>query len=163
MTGEIRAMTRVSNVGLNSELKIKFMKTKIFTFCIVSFLLYLQAKLLPKTFDSVQIKTIKITDKIYMLEGDGGNIGVLVGKDGIVIIDDQFAPLSEKIKTALKAINDKPVRFVINTHFHGDHVGGNENFGGQGAIIVAQENSRLRMTSDEFMASFNAPKKSGTL
>src|SRR6185295_6078619 len=75
-----------------------------------------------QNFDTVQIKTLKITEKIYMLEGSGGNIGVLVGKDGIVMIDDQFAPLSEKIKTALKALSDKPVRFVINTHFHGDHV-----------------------------------------
>jgi len=134
------------------------MKTKIFTCCIATLLSASQTTA-QKNFDSVQIKTIKITDKIYMLEGDGGNIGVLVGKDGTVIIDDQFAPLSEKIRTALKAVNDKPVRFVINTHFHGDHIGGNENFGGQGAIIVAQENSRLRMSSDEFMASFNAPKK----
>jgi cyclase len=135
------------------------MKTKIVTFCIAILLIVSASQTIAQNFDSVQIKTIKITDKIYMLEGNGGNIGVLVGKDGIVIIDDQFAPLSEKIRTALKTLSDKPVRFVINTHFHGDHVGGNENFGGQGAIIVAQENSRLRMSSDEFMASFNAPKK----
>ena len=74
-----------------------------------------------------------------MLEGSGGNIGALAGEDGIIIIDDQFAPLTEKIKTALSKINNKPVRFVINTHFHGDHAGGNENFGGQGAIIVAHD------------------------
>jgi glyoxylase-like metal-dependent hydrolase (beta-lactamase superfamily II) len=119
----------------------------------------LSNKTIAQNFDTVQIKTIKITDKIYMLEGEGGNIGVLVGNDGIVIIDDQFAPLSEKIITALKALGDKPVRFVINTHFHGDHVGGNENFGGRGAIIVAQENSRLRMTSDEFMTTINNQKQ----
>ncbi|MEP6596696.1 MAG: MBL fold metallo-hydrolase [Ginsengibacter sp.] len=135
------------------------MKTKNFTFCIATIFILSANQIIAQNFDSVQIKTIKITDKIYMLEGDGGNIGVLVGKDGIVIIDDQFAPLSEKIRTALKALSDKPVRFVINTHFHGDHTGGNENFGGQGAIIVAQENSRLRMTSDEFMATLNTPKK----
>jgi cyclase len=135
------------------------MKTKIFTFCTAIILIVSASQTIAQNFDSVQIKTIKITDKIYMLEGNGGNIGVLVGKDGIVIIDDQFAELSQKIRAALKALDDKPVRFVINTHFHGDHVGGNENFGGQGAIIVAQENSRLRMSSDEFMASFNAPKK----
>jgi len=109
-------------------------------------------------FDSVQIKTLKITDKIFMLEGDGGNIGALVGKDGIVMIDDQFAPLSEKIKAALKSLSDKPVRFVINSHFHGDHTGGNEHFGGEGAIIVAQENSRLRMTSDQFMETLDKKK-----
>ena len=135
------------------------MKTKIFTFYITIIFIVSANQTIAQNFDTVQIKTIKITDKIYMLEGSGGNIGVLVGKDGIVIIDDQFAPLSEKIRAALKALSDKPIRFVINTHFHGDHTGGNENFGGQGAIIVAQENSRLRMTSDEFMATFNTPKK----
>ena len=87
-----------------------------------------------------------------MLEGEGGNIGLLIGKDGAVIIDDQFAPLSEKIKTAIQKLTDVPVRFVINTHFHFDHVGGNENFGREGAIIVAQSNSRLRMSVDEFIA-----------
>jgi len=112
-----------------------------------------------QNFDSVQIKTNKITETIYMLEGEGGNIGVLIGKDGTVLIDDQFAPLSEKIIKAVSALSDKPVRFVINTHFHGDHVGGNENFGKAGAVIVAQENSRLRMTSDQFMKTFNDQQK----
>ena len=94
-----------------------------------------------------------------MLEGSGGNIGVLVGKDGVVLIDDQFAPLSEKIKNAVKVLTDKPISFIVNSHFHGDHTGGNANFGGEGAIIVAQENSRLRMTTDEFMATFNNAQK----
>src|SRR5262245_33477729 len=83
-------------------------------------------------FDTVQIKTNKITESIYMLEGSGGNIGVLSGKDGIILIDDQFGPLTEKIKAALSKISDQPVKFVINTHYHFDHTGGNENFGGQG-------------------------------
>jgi len=132
-------------------------------FAVFRFLLFFiaitQTTTAQDSFDSVQIKTIKITESIYMLEGAGGNIGVLAGKDGIVLIDDQFAPLSEKIKAALQAISDKPVRFVINTHFHGDHVGGNENFGGEGAIIVAQENSRQRMTTDQFAAAFNSVQK----
>ncbi|HRH59684.1 MAG TPA: MBL fold metallo-hydrolase, partial [Chitinophagaceae bacterium] len=110
---------------------------------------------LSQGFDSVEIKTVKITHKIYMLEGAGGNIGVLTGNDGIVLIDDQFAPLSEKIKAALKAISDKPVKFLINTHFHGDHVGGNENFGNEGAVIVAHDNVRMRLTREEFLAAFN--------
>ena len=105
-----------------------------------------------QNFDTVQIKTHKINERAYMLEGEGGNIGLLIGKDGAVIIDDQFAPLSEKIKTAIQKLTDVPVRFVINTHFHFDHVGGNENFGREGAIIVAQSNSRLRMSVDEFIA-----------
>jgi len=75
----------------------------------------------------VQIKTTKVSGNIYMLEGQGGNIAASVGEDGIVIVDDQFAPLAEKIQAALKElkITDKPVRFVINTHYHGDHTGGN--------------------------------------
>lgn len=112
-----------------------------------------------QNFDSVEIKTHKITASIYMLEGAGGNIGVLVGKDGAVLVDDQFAPLSEKIKNAVKEISDKPARFVINTHFHGDHMGGNENFGKEGAVIVAQENSRLRMSTDQFNKTFNEVQK----
>jgi len=110
-------------------------------------------------FDSVEIKAYKMNDKIYMLEGDGGNICFLVGKDGVVMIDDEFAPLSEKIKAAIEKISVVPVRFVINTHFHGDHVGGNENFGKDGAIIVAQSNSRLRMSTDQFNATFKQTQK----
>jgi len=135
------------------------MKRKILSFCFSLFFVAFTQSISARNFDTVQIKTIKVTETIYMLEGSGGNIGVLVGKDGIVLIDDQFAPLSEKIKTALKALNDKPVRFIINTHFHGDHTGGNEKFGGDGTIIVAQENSRLRMTTDQFMAAFNKQQK----
>jgi glyoxylase-like metal-dependent hydrolase (beta-lactamase superfamily II) len=135
------------------------MRYKFFAFwCTFIFAVNTQ-QAVSQNFDSVKIKTIKITETIYMLEGDGGNIGVLTGKDGIVMIDDQFAPLSEKIKTALKALSDKPVRFIINTHFHGDHTGGNENFGGEGAIIVAQENTRVRMNSDQFIAAFNTQAK----
>jgi glyoxylase-like metal-dependent hydrolase (beta-lactamase superfamily II) len=94
-----------------------------------------------------------------MLEGSGGNIGVLVGNDGIVIIDDQFAPLTEKIKAALLKISSKPIKFVINTHFHGDHAGGNENFGGQGAIIVAHDNVRKRLSVDYFFELFKETQK----
>lgn len=95
-------------------------------------------------FDKVEIKVHPVADSVYMLEGAGGNIGVSVGDDGIVIIDDQFAPLAPKIKAALKGISDKPVRFVINTHWHGDHVGGNAQFG-TASTIIAQENVRKRM------------------
>src|SRR5882757_8526314 len=85
----------------------------------------------------VQIKTTKVSGNIYMLEGQGGNIAASVGEDGIVIVDDQFAPLAEKIQAALKElkITDKPVRFVINTHYHGDHTGGNVPFNNAGATL----------------------------
>jgi glyoxylase-like metal-dependent hydrolase (beta-lactamase superfamily II) len=95
-------------------------------------------------FSKVEIKATKVSGGIYMLEGSGGNIGVSVGEDGIVIVDDQFAPLAPKIKAALKDISDKPVRFVLNTHFHGDHTGGNVEFG-HDATIIAHENVRKRL------------------
>src|SRR3954469_23881690 len=87
-------------------------------------------------FDKVEIKTTRLTQNLYLLEGEGGNIGVSAGEDGVFIIDDQFAPLTERILAAIKKISEKPVRFVINTHWHFDHTGGNENFGKAGAVIV---------------------------
>jgi len=97
-------------------------------------------------FSKVQIKVTKVAGSVYMLEGAGGNIGVSVGDDGIVIVDDQFAPLADRIQAALKGITDKPVRFVINTHWHFDHTGGNAYFGKQGTII-AQDNVRERLAA----------------
>ena len=97
-------------------------------------------------FSKVEIKVTKVSGSVYMLVGAGGNIGVSVGDDGIVVVDDQFAPLADKIQAALKGITDKPVRFVINTHWHGDHTGGNEAFGKLGTLI-AQENVRKRLES----------------
>jgi glyoxylase-like metal-dependent hydrolase (beta-lactamase superfamily II) len=100
-------------------------------------------------FSKVQIKVTKVSGNIYMLEGSGGNIAASVGEDGIVIVDDQFAPLAEKIQAALKGlgITDKPVRFVINTHYHGDHTGGNVPFNNAGSTLIAQDNVRKRLES----------------
>ena len=100
-------------------------------------------------FSKVQIKVTKVSGNIYMLEGAGGNIGASVGEDGIVIVDDQFAPLAEKIQAALKdlAVTNKPVRFVINTHYHGDHTGGNEPFNNAGSTLIAHDNVRKRLES----------------
>jgi cyclase len=102
-----------------------------------------------KDFSKVEIKVTKVSGNIYMLEGEGGNIAASVGEDGIVIVDDQFAPLAEKIQAALKnlKITDKPVRFVINTHYHGDHSGGNEPFAHGGSTVIAQDNVRKRLES----------------
>ena len=98
-------------------------------------------------FSKVQIKVTKVSGNIYMLEGQGGNIAASVGEDGIVIVDDQFAPLADKIQAALKdlKVTDKPVRFVINTHYHGDHTGGNEPFANTGSTVIAQDNVRKRL------------------
>jgi glyoxylase-like metal-dependent hydrolase (beta-lactamase superfamily II) len=101
-------------------------------------------------FSSVQIKTTKVAGNVYVLEGSGGNIGVSVGEDGILIVDDQYAPLSEKIRAALRALgHDKP-RFILNTHWHGDHVGGNAAFGSDGTII-AHTNVRDRVTTRQVL------------
>jgi len=99
-----------------------------------------------RDFSKVEIKVQKVAGSVYMLTGAGGNIGVSVGDDGIVVVDDQYAPLAPKIEAALKGITDKPVRFVINTHWHSDHVGGNAYFQKQGPVI-AHENVRKRMES----------------
>jgi glyoxylase-like metal-dependent hydrolase (beta-lactamase superfamily II) len=97
-------------------------------------------------FSKVQMKVSKVAGSVYMLEGAGGNIGASVGDDGIVIVDDQYAPLADKIQAALKGITDKPVRFIINTHYHPDHTGGNAYFQKQ-APIIAQDNVRKRLES----------------
>jgi len=103
-------------------------------------------------FSKVEIKVSKVSGNIYLLEGAGGNIAASVGEDGIVIVDDQFAPLAEKIQAALKGlgITNKPVRFVINTHYHGDHTGGNEPFANAGSTVIAHENVRKRLETGGF-------------
>jgi cyclase len=93
----------------------------------------------------VQIKTTKLANNFYALDGSGGTIGVLAGPDGVFMVDTQFAPLSEKINAAIKQISDRPIRFIVNTHVHGDHTGGNENFGKMGITILARENLRRRL------------------
>jgi len=95
-------------------------------------------------FSKVEMKVSKVAGNVYMLQGAGGNIGASVGDDGIVVVDDQYAPLAEKIQAALKGITDKPVRFIINTHYHPDHTGGNEYFQKQ-APIIAHDNVRKRL------------------
>lgn len=99
----------------------------------------------------ITIKAQKLSDNIYVLFGQGGNIGLSVGEDGTYIIDDQFAPLTDKINASIKKITDQPVKFVVNTHWHFDHTGGNENFGKQGAVIVAHDNVHRRMKKGQDM------------
>ena len=99
-------------------------------------------------FSKVEIKATKVAGNVYMLQGAGGNIGVSVGDDGLLIVDDQFAPLADKIKAALKGLADKKLRFILNTHWHGDHTGGNVVFGPE-ATIIAHDNVRKRLSTDQ--------------
>ena len=102
-------------------------------------------------FSKVEIQTEKLADSVYMMTGAGGNLGVSVGEDGVFVIDDQFAPLTGKIQAAITKLSTKPVKFVLNTHWHFDHTGGNENLGKAGTVIVAQENVRKRLSSEGFI------------
>jgi len=106
-------------------------------------------------FSKVEVQSEKVADGVYMLKGAGGNIGLSIGPNGSLVIDDQYAPLSDKILAAIKALTPDPVRFVVNTHWHGDHTGGNENLAKTGAFLVAHENVRKRMGSEQFIAMFN--------
>jgi cyclase len=105
-------------------------------------------------FEHVEIRTTPVKDDLYLLQGYGGNILAAVGRDGTFIVDDEYAPLTTKVMAALAKLTDRPVEFVVNTHWHNDHTGGNEAFGGVGALIVAHENSRTRMMSDQVMALY---------
>jgi len=106
-------------------------------------------------FSKVEIRTTPLTDHVYMLMGAGGNLAVSAGDDAVFLVDDQFAPLTEKIAAAIAKISPKPVKFVINTHWHFDHTGGNENLGKGGTLIFAHENVRRRMDSEQFIAFMN--------
>jgi cyclase len=101
------------------------------------------------------LETQKLTEGLYLITGPGGNIGLMVGPSGVFLVDDQIAPMTPQLKKAVAAVTPKPVRFVFNTHWHGDHTGGNAVLGGDGAVIVAHENVRKRMSTEQFMAMFN--------
>src|SRR5258705_8393165 len=105
-------------------------------------------------FSKVEVTSQKVAEGVYMLTGAGGNIGLSVGADAAFLIDDQYAPMTPKIKAAVAALTNKPVRFVLNTHWHGDHTGGNKDLGESGTLIVAHENVRKRMSTEQFIEAF---------
>src|SRR6478735_1911378 len=115
--------------------------------------------LYAQSFDTVKIRPIKVVDNLYMLKGSGGNIGAFFGKDGTLMIDDQFAPLSNKINGAIKTLDPGEIRFLINTHVHGDHSGGNDNFKKMGVTIVAHDQVRERMMVEQKNARGTTPPR----
>ncbi len=117
--------------------------------------LLLAASALPaQDFSDVEIGTEAVRDGVQVLTGAGGNIGLVVGERGAFLVDDQYAPLTERIQAAVSEITDRPIRFVLNTHWHGDHTGGNENLADDGALVIAHDNVRKRMSEGQFMAFF---------
>lgn len=110
--------------------------------------------LLAQNPEEIDIVPIKLTDQMYMIKGSGGNMGLLVGSESLLLIDDQFAPLSEKIMKTIKGLSDLPIEYLVNTHWHGDHTGGNENFANAGALIIAHKNVHKRMSEEQFMQAF---------
>lgn len=107
----------------------------------------------------VKITAVPVTDQIYMIKGKGGNIGLFIGKDGTFLIDDQYAPLTEKIVAAIKSVGGDYPKFLINTHYHGDHTGGNENLGRGGTLIFSHDNVRERLATGSFIAAFNVKRE----
>ncbi len=107
-------------------------------------------------FSGVEIESVRINDNFYVLYGSGGNIGVFAGEDGLIMIDSQFAPLSERITDAIARISGNDIKFVINTHWHGDHTGGNGNFSADGAVIVGHEYVKRRMSMEVFLPLYNS-------
>ena len=126
---------------------------RIAAFAIAAF----TAAAVAQDFSKVEIHATKVTETVYMLTGSGGNLGLSVGEDAVFLIDDQFAPLTPKITAAIAKLTKQPVKFLLNTHWHYDHTGGNENFGKAGAIIVAHENVRKRMSTDQVIEFFKQP------
>ena len=117
----------------------------VFVLAVMAVLLPVEVSALQANMEDVQITAHPVSESVYYLEGRGGNIVVTVGEDGVVMIDDQFAPLTDRILAAIREISDEEIRFVINTHVHGDHTGGNENLGRMGLLILARDEVRVRL------------------
>ena len=124
------------------------------------------AMLAAQNWDSITVRAQHLRGGVYVLTGSGGNIGLSIGTDAAFLVDDQYAPLTTKIVAAVASVTPQPIRFVVNTHWHGDHTGGNENIGKAGALLVAHANVRKRMSTEQFMEMFNRrtpPSPAGAL
>lgn len=121
-----------------------------------SFILFISSSNFHIAFAThLELNTTKLTDSMYVIHGSGGNVILSIGNDGVILVDDQYAPVTEKMKSVIANITNKPIKFVINTHWHPDHVGGNERLGETGAIIVSHENVRKRLSNDQFFELIN--------
>lgn len=118
-------------------------------FSIITLCIFCLTAKAQDNFDTVKIRTVQVAENLYFLKGSGGNIGVFIGKEGTLMIDDQFAPLSNKINGAIKTLSPNDIRFLVNTHLHGDHSGGNENFKRMGVTVVAHDMVRDRMSKEK--------------
>ncbi len=126
------------------------MKLSVFIYAVMGIAFMSNSTSAQRDYSKVEIKVIKAAGNVYMLQGAGGNIGVSVGADGILIVDDQFAPLADKIRAALKTLGEGKLKFVLNTHWHGDHTGGNAQFSSE-APIIAHTNVRRRLETDQLV------------
>jgi len=128
---------------------------KYFILIMITFLLSFKPSHAEQNFSDVKIKTIPVAGSVYQLSGAGGNIGVSVGEDGILMVDDEFAPLANKIQSSIEALNPYGLKFLLNTHWHGDHTGSNKHFGKK-ATIIAHDNVRKRLSSKQTIKLFNS-------
>ncbi len=142
-----------------SQIKYRSLTKKIsqlaIAFALIGFV-FVGSKLLAqeRDFSQVEITTIPVAENVYMLKGEGGNLGLAVGDDGALLIDDQFSPLAEKIETAVAEVSPQPIKFLLNTHWHFDHTGGNAYFGEAGATIIAHQEVYNRLSTDQFIEAF---------
>jgi glyoxylase-like metal-dependent hydrolase (beta-lactamase superfamily II) len=127
-------------------------------FGFVLFLLASCTSAFAQDFDKIAIRALPVKGNIHLLQAEGGNIAVSVGTDGTLMVDDEYQPMDKKLKAAITALTPQPVRFVINTHWHNDHTGGNEMLGSSGAVIIAHDNGRTRMASDQVMSLYGPQK-----
>ena len=134
----------------------EILKTYSFLLMLGTFITLLSLSNLDIAYSShLKINTTKLIDNMYAIHGSGGNVILSIGNDGVILIDDQYAPVTEKLKSVIANLTEKPIKFVINTHLHPDHVGGNEKLGEEGAIIVSHDNVRKRLSSDQFFEFIN--------
>jgi cyclase len=146
-------MARVSCTAFNRGRRV--LKRKLIIGCMLALVAAAPAAAQEQDFSAVQIRTEQVGNGLYVLFGSGGNIALSTGADGAVLVDTQYAPLNQKIVAAVRAAGGGDVKYVINTHWHGDHAGGNEPLGEAGATIIAHSNVRTRLSTEQFMAAFN--------